>query len=164
MRKFGISILAVLLLALAAGWVFCCSSRTVPLEECSELYRRYAGSKGLEATFVQGYRLNDSLRVDVTLLQATDSAAWQQLMDTMYSNYSQEARDYIMHRKKIRVRAIPKGYLNLPTDTVLLNNDIVVTDVANQTVFIFNLTDSNQLYAITRKYLKEIKTSKTTTK
>lgn len=161
MRKFGISILAVLLLALAAGWVFCCSSRTVPLEECSELYRHYADTEGIEATFVQGYRLNDSLRVDVTLLQATDSAAWQQLMDTMYSNYSQEARDYIMHRKKIRVRAIPKGYLNLPTDTVLLNNDIVVTDVANQTVLIFNLTDSNQLYAITRKYLKE---SITTTK
>lgn len=161
MRKFGISILAVLLLALAAGWVFCCSSRTVPLEECSELYRHYADTEGIEATFVQGYRLNDSLRVDVTLLQATDSAAWQQLMDTMYSNYSQEARDYIMHRKKIRVRAIPKGYLNLPTDTVLLNNDIVVTDAANQTVLIFNLTDSNQLYAITRKYLKE---SITTTK
>ena len=161
MRKFGISILAVLLLALAAGWVFCCSSRTVPLEECSELYRHYADTEGIEATFVQGYRLNDSLRVDVTLLQATDSAAWQQLMDTMYSNYSQEARDYIMHRKKIRVRAIPKGYLNLPTDTVLLNNDIVVTDAANQTELIFNLTDSNQLYAITRKYLKE---SITTTK
>ena len=164
MRRNIIISLIVLLVATVSVVLLKRYVPTVPFEQCSELYRHYADTEGIEATFVQGYRLNDSLRVDVTLLQATDSAAWQQLMDTMYSNYSQEARDYIMHRKKIRVRAIPKGYLNLPTDTVLLNNDIVVTDVANQTVFIFNLTDSNQLYAITRKYLKEIKTSKTTTK
>lgn len=163
MRRRWIVTVLILLLFTAGGVLVKRCPRTVPFEQCSELYQHYADTEGIEASFIQGYRLNDSLRVDVTLLQATDSAAWQQLMDTMYSNYSQEARDYIMHRKKIRVRAIPKGYLNLPTDTVLLNNDIVVTDVANQTVFIFNLTDSNQLYAITRKYLKEIKTSKTTT-
>lgn len=164
MRRRWIVTVLILLLFTAGGVLVKRCPRTVPFEQCSELYQHYADTEGIEASFIQGYRLNDSLRVDVTLLQASDSAAWQQLMDTMYSNYSQEARDYIMHRKKIRVRAIPKGYLNLPTDTVLLNNDIVVTDVANQTVFIFNLTDSNQLYAITRKYLKEIKTSKTTTK
>lgn len=164
MRRRWIVTVLILLLFTAGGVLVKRCPRTVPFEQCSELYQHYADTEGIEASFIQGYRLNDSLRVDVTLLQATDSAAWQQLMDTMYSNYSQEARDYIMHRKKIRVRAIPKGYLNLPTDTVLLNNDIVVTDVANQTVFIINLTDSNQLYAITRKYLKEIKTSKTTTK
>ncbi|MBR5093060.1 MAG: hypothetical protein IKX32_06275 [Bacteroidales bacterium] len=164
MRRRWIVTVLILLLFTAGGVLVKRCPRTVPFEQCSELYQHYADTEGIEASFIQGYRLNDSLRVDVTLLQATDSAAWQQLMDTMYSNYSQEARDHIMHRKKIRVRAIPKGYLNLPTDTVLLNNDIVVTDVANQTVFIINLTDSNQLYAITRKYLKEIKTSKTTTK
>ena len=162
-RSWMLFLLAVMLsvgaVALWRWW-----PRLFPDGATSELYQRYAGCEGIDASFIQGYSVNDSVRVDVTLLQATDSAAWQQLMDTMYSNYSQEARDYIMHRKKIRVRAIPKGYLNLPTDTVLLNNDIVVTDVANQTIFIFNLTDSNQLYAITRKYLKDVKTTKTTTK
>ena len=163
-RRSLIITFAVCLLAVAVAFVVKRCPRTVPFEQCSELYQRYAGCEGIDASFIQGYRVNDSVRVDVTLLQATDSAAWSLLMDTMYSYYSQEARDYIMHRKKIRVRAIPKGYLNLPTDTILLNNDIVVTDVANQTIFIFNLTDTNQLYAITRKYLKDVKTTKTTTK
>ena len=162
-RRWFVTVL-LLLLSVAVGVLVKRCPRTVPFEQCSELYQRYAGCEGIDASFIQGYRLNDSVRVDVTLLQATDSAAWSLLMDTMYSYYSQEARDYIMHRKKIRVRAIPKGYLNLPTDTILLNNDIVVTDVANQTIFIFNLTDTNQLYAITRKYLKDVKTTKTTTK
>ena len=164
MRRRWLVTVLLLLLSVAVGVLVKRCPRTVPFEQCSELYQRYAGCEGIDASFIQGYRVNDSVRVDVTLLQATDSAAWSLLMDTMYSYYSQEARDYIMHRKKIRVRAIPKGYLNLPTDTILLNNDIVVTDVANQTIFIFNLTDTNQLYAITRKYLKDVKTTKTTTK
>ncbi len=50
--------------------------RTVPWEECSALYRQYAHADGIEATFLRGYRVNDTLSIDVTLLQATDSAGW----------------------------------------------------------------------------------------
>ncbi|MBR4230023.1 MAG: hypothetical protein IKR83_04865 [Bacteroidales bacterium] len=50
--------------------------RTVPWEECSALYRQYAHADGIEATFLRGYRVNDTLAIDVTLLQATDSAGW----------------------------------------------------------------------------------------
>ena len=162
MRKFGISILAVLLLALAAGWVFCCSSRTVPLEECSELYRHYAGSEGIEASFIQGYRLNDSLRVDVTLLQATDSAAWNRLQDSLgYARLAPEDREYFVKHKGIRMKLIPKGYLDQPMDSVFLNNDLVAIDGKNRVIAIFNLTDLNQYKAIIRKNIRDTKNNKT---
>ena len=135
--------------------------RTVPFEQCSVVYQRYANHPGIQASFIKDKYINDSISIPVTLLQAEDSAAWEQLMNIIYSNYSQEARDYMMNSNKIRVRAIPKGHLDLPADSVFLNNDIVAIDAINQTVCIFNLTDTSQLYAITKKYFKEVKLSKT---
>ncbi len=53
-------------------------SRLTP-DKCSELYRRYSHEEGVEAAFLQGFRLNDSVAVDVTTLSAVDSIAWNRL-------------------------------------------------------------------------------------
>lgn len=47
-----------------------------PQGEASEYYTRYAGADGINAAFVKDYRINDTLRLDVTLLEVTDSAVW----------------------------------------------------------------------------------------
>ena len=76
MRRNIIISLIVLLIATVSVVLLKRHVPTVPFEQCSELYQRYADTEGVEASFIQGYRINDSVRVDVTLLQATDSAAW----------------------------------------------------------------------------------------
>ena len=161
MRKFGISILAVLLLALAAGWVFCCSSRTVPLEECSELYRHYAGSKGIEATFVQGYRLNDSVRVDVTFLQATDSVGWNQLqIDFKLPVIPPQYGKLAARSKSVIFNYIPKDSLYLADrkdKTDCMDRDLIVALRQEHQVCIFHLETENQLTAILRKHADNIK-------
>ena len=48
--------------------------------EPSELYLRYEHVDGIKASFIKDYHVNDTLTLDVTLLQATDSAGWQQLL------------------------------------------------------------------------------------
>lgn len=162
MRKFLLSTLLVCLLAVGGAVLVKRCPRTVPLEECSELYRRYAGAEGLEVSFVQGYRLNDSVRVDVTLLQATDSAAWSILQDSLgYARLAPEDREYLMKHKGIRMKLIPKGYLDQPMDSVFLNNDLVAIDGTNRVIGIFNLTDSNQYNAIIRKNIRDTKNNKT---
>ncbi len=162
MRKFLLSTLLVCLLAVGGAVLVKRCPRTVPLEECSELYRRYAGAEGLEVSFVQGYRLNDSVRVDVTLLQATDSAAWSILQDSLgYARLAPEDREYLMKHKGIRMKLIPKGYLDNPMDSVFLNNDLVAIDGTNRVIGIFNLTDSNQYNAIIRKNIRDTKNNKT---
>jgi hypothetical protein len=50
-----------------------------PSEEVSEVYTRYADDESIDASFIKGYRVNDTLFVDVTLLQAKDSAGWATL-------------------------------------------------------------------------------------
>ena len=45
----------------------------------SELYKRYASRQDLTVAQVSGFKLNDSVRVDVVLVVADNERAWQQL-------------------------------------------------------------------------------------
>ena len=47
----------------------------------SEVYKRYSRVEGVRATYVKDFRVNDTLTVGVTLLEATDSAGWEYLLD-----------------------------------------------------------------------------------
>jgi hypothetical protein len=53
--------------------------RSVPLDECSPIYRQYAGQEGIEASYVRDYPVDDTTLVDVTLLHATTDSAWVSL-------------------------------------------------------------------------------------
>lgn len=47
------------------------------------LYERYATRGDLTAAQVKGFHLNDTVKVDVVLLVADDSAAWQELKEEL---------------------------------------------------------------------------------
>ena len=67
--------LAIVLVALVVRlW-----PRTIPFDQCSDVYKRYAAVDGVEATFIKDYKVNDTVFVDVTLLEATDSVGWATL-------------------------------------------------------------------------------------
>ena len=68
-------------LAVAAAFALKQCHRTLPESQCSEVYRRYAHVPGVEAAFVKGFPVNDTVAVDVTLLRATDSAGWDFMID-----------------------------------------------------------------------------------
>ena len=50
--------------------------RIFPTHEVSEIYSRYAKEEGIDAAFVKDYLVNDSITVDVTVLEATTDSAW----------------------------------------------------------------------------------------
>lgn len=45
------------------------------------LYERYASRKDLTVAQVEGFRLNDTVKVDVLILVADDAAAWDRLRE-----------------------------------------------------------------------------------
>ena len=55
-----------------------------PEREVSDLYLRYAEDPGVEASYVKGFRINDTLFVDATLLQAKDSTGWERLLNDFH--------------------------------------------------------------------------------
>ena len=83
MRRRNIILVVVLFLLTVVGGVLAVRylSGVVPYWRCSEVYRRYAHVEGVEAAFVKGFPINDTLGVDVTLLRATDSAGWAYLTE-----------------------------------------------------------------------------------
>lgn len=52
--------------------------------EVSEYYEMYAHKKGYRTTFVQDYRVNDTLTLNATLIEGLDSASWQHLLQDFY--------------------------------------------------------------------------------
>ncbi len=50
-----------------------------PSNEVSDLYKKYAEMDGVDATFIKGYKVNDSVFVDVTMLETKDSVVWDSL-------------------------------------------------------------------------------------
>ena len=54
-----------------------------PSGETSEVYRQYRHQPGVRAAFIRQMPINDTLRLDMTLLEAEDSAAFAALLRTM---------------------------------------------------------------------------------
>ena len=132
--------------------------RPLPPEECSELYRAYMDTPGVDATFIKDFQVNDTVTVDVTMLQATDSAGWEMLMtDLNFSDEIKEAINLWRQHNFVLMRFFPKGHMDLPPDTVFLNNDILAIDWAEQTLAIFHITDRIQSKAIISYHLDIVK-------
>ena len=58
--------------------------RTVPFEQCSEVYKKYAGADGVDASFLKDYRINDTAFVDVTVLEALSDTGWAVLQEQFH--------------------------------------------------------------------------------
>lgn len=82
-KKWLITVLLGFLIMGVGAWVLSWP-RTVPFSQCSEVYQKYAGNPGIDASFVKNFRINDTLNVDVTVLKATDSVGWA----TMLSDFN----------------------------------------------------------------------------
>lgn len=104
-RRFWMA--SAVLLLVAAGSV--AAVRLWPRMTVSDLYRVYADQPGIDATFLRNFPLNDTLKVDVTLLQATDSAGWERL------------------KEEFGMPELPESYVNLACK----DKDLVITYIAS---------------------------------
>lgn len=114
--------------------------RLFPSGEVGELYRRYESSEHVRASYIRGFRVNDTLRLDVTTLQARDSVGWERLKEdfhipplTAMSQGKVESGIDI-----ISLRNVPKTDPSLPADTVdVSNNNVMAISRLHHTVSIF---------------------------
>lgn len=148
--------LAVLGVALAVRlW-----PRTVPFDQCSDLYKQYAGMEGIDATFIKNFKVNDTVFIDVTLLEAKNDSAWL----TLQTNFNipiipEEYRELFENTDAIDYWLAPKGKYIPPMDSVLLNNDAVAVFRKMHLVSVFHLTNETQADVIFLKKLHELKSN-----
>lgn len=132
--------------------------RTVPLSQCSELYQRYHKVEGVEASYIQGFALNDSTTVDITVLKATDSTGWDllkadfnihELLPIVVDEINQGGRS-------VTLKLFPKDCPGQSTDTIFTNNDAVVICRDQLLICVFHLVSEKQYDDIVNHNIKDI--------
>lgn len=69
-----------------------------PQQQVSDLYRRYHNADGIAASYIHNFPVNDTLSLDVTLLEATTDSAWQALCaDFAISNMVETIKQIAPH-------------------------------------------------------------------
>ena len=141
----SIIFLAIIFVALAVRlW-----PRTIPFDQCSDLYKQYANVEGIDATFIKDYKVNDTVFVDVTLLEAKDSADWATLKNDFgvptpspfFQRQIDEGKDLIS------VKMISKA-IAADTSNNSYTNDCLAISHLNKILFVFHTKSEDELHAV----------------
>lgn len=148
--RWGIFLLLCLLAATVPAYIVY-RSHTVLVEECSQLYRDYADNPHVTVAFIKDFPVNDTLRVDVTTLQATDSLGWETLKNEFHiislsDNIQRKIEQGI---DRVSTRIVSKTDPTLPMDTSeLLNNNVIAISRLHRTVSVFYIKAEAEIDAI----------------
>jgi hypothetical protein len=122
--------------------------QVVPMDKCSDLYKRYANIDGIEATFIKDYRVNDSVTVDVTLLEATTDSAWEVLLKDFNITPPPPEAIGLIDMDKPLIRLANRQDYALPADSVATNNDVLSIVFSDRRICVFKTESMEQIKAI----------------
>lgn len=146
---------AILCLALQWKYIF-------PSKDVSDLYTRYENVDGVEASFIKDYKVNDTVFVDVTLLEAQTDSAWTMLQtDFNVPIIPEEYRELVASSNSVDFWLASKDNPKDRTDTIKSHNDIIVMSRQMLTICICHIENKHQAIAIMNKETHDLKTSKT---
>lgn len=149
-----ITILVCLLIIVGGGAVVLCPRIVLP-SQCSEVYKRYSKADGIDATFIKDYRVNDSVTVAVTMLEATTDSAWSELLKDFNATPPPPEVMEFLGENAFFIWAAPKTDYRLPMDSIMLNNDLISTSWSKHLIYIFNIKTIEQLKAVQHNQYEE---------
>ncbi len=117
---------------------------TVPLSECSEVYRQYYKTPGIRAAYIQDMTVDDTIHFDMTLLLCDNTTTYYQVLrDLGRSNkYLHDVKEYMADGKE----HILTGWYN---------DDILCDLPDKKTVAILHPVRPEDKVALTIKSLKK---------
>ena len=125
--------------------------RTIPAEQCSGLYQKYSGRDDIDTTFIKGKQINDILFLDVTLLEAADSAGWNAIryeFNIPYGLDSLMKPSMKRGKKLISVKLVDKkNYRNLAKNDSP-DCEVIGISVATHTVSLFHTKNKEEVRAV----------------
>ena len=151
MKRSWLITIIICLVILGGGAAVLLLPQVVPFDQCSDVYKRYADMDGIDATFIKDYKVNDSIRVNVTLLQATDSVSWNIIAKDLNVPPPPEIPD---EYKGLFLQSNSFGYLiikNKPNEDKQIHDkrkDICTFSREKVTICIFHTCDETQIDAI----------------
>ena len=152
-------VILLCLLLVAGAAVLVLTPRTVPFDECSPLYRQYAGQEGIKASYVRDYPVDDTTLVDVTLLRATTDSAWISLCHEFLPNISNIINN-LPQEHAVTFWAVSKdNHRTQVTPNTIEIFDLVLLTAQMKTIYVFHLKDKEQssvIFDIMTSYILHI--------
>ena len=153
MKRSWLITILVCLLILGGGGAVLHLPQVVPFNQCSDVYKRYAKMDGVDATFIKDYKVNDTVFVDVTLLEAIDSTGWDILKtDFKVPPPPLELQPLIDNGEDLLfTKHIPKYIAN----TSAFPYDLLVISHLTHTLTVFHINSDIEKHAIFNHNYKE---------
>lgn len=147
-------------LLIIAGACLMLMPRTVPIDQCSDVYRQYQGQEGLEVSFVKQYRVNDTTAVDVTLIHATTDSAWVSLCEEFIpADYPYEFKEPLLYGQAVSQWTVSKTAPQIKVDISSQNNyNLLVLSSKIKSVCIFHTENIEETLAIIAYQINELPT------
>lgn len=141
---FGI----ILMIALGAITLVFRWHSIFPTDEVSELYTRYEHVEGLDVSYIKDFKVNDTVFVDVTMLEAKTDSAWALLKrDFGVGEPPQECQDMIDNGTDlVFVEFITKSAQETAGHPYPYN--MLATSYLLHTLTVFHTTSETQEYAV----------------
>lgn len=151
--------IVLLLVALSTTMAFKYRPLTVPYGHCSEVYRHYAGRADLDVAFVKGYRIGDSIAVDVTTITASDSASWERLLREM--NVKEGTIDRMQklaeaNKTTMTMFRCQKNHPEINHKIIASPYDLVFCSPLEKNVYVFDITSDKQVEPLILVYFRLI--------
>lgn len=140
---------AILCLALQWKYIF-------PSREVSELYTHYENVDGVDVSYIKDYKVNDTIFVNVTLIEATADSVWKLILDDFnIPVIPEEYRELVEKNSSIEFNLVSKEDPQ-KIDEDIDKNDILVLSRQKHSVCVFHTNNKIQRNAIARNKLDEI--------
>ena len=132
--------------------------RTIDNEECSDLYRSYLHTDGIRATYIKGKKLNDTVRVDLTLLQATDAKGCAQLeKDFGIPAPDPETSALLNDDNPDIILSLIRNEDSIPNfQFSIFNSDVAAASRTLQCISIFHITTEEQFNIIVENHIDQL--------
>lgn len=130
----------------AIVWQF----HTVPLSQCSEVYRQYRNTPDVKSAFIQDVQINDTLQTDMTVFEATDSAAYVHLL-SQFGRSGDAVSTFMLPKWNERTRfvgVVPRGNPGGEADSDDNRNEVMVILPVRRLVAFFHTRSAAQLDVI----------------
>ena len=139
MKRRAIITLLIVCLAVVLGYVWRRYAHTVPLAECSEVYRRYADTPGINAAYIRDYRVNDTVTFNATLLEVATDSAWNELCHIFNIPISFAEEKAIKEERDALSLLLPENC----NDCGLTSSELAVSSLRDRYICVFHNIDTN---------------------
>lgn len=140
----GTALLCLLILGFAAAVILW------PRSDDASLSRHYNHIPGIKATYFKDYPINDTLTINVTLLQALDSTAWSTLRNDFNIAELDPALQQLIDSglDPIFTRRVNKNDYKQSADSTCPNPQLLAISYRSRSLSVFHVTNEDELHAV----------------